>query len=47
MYLILQKVPVLDFVGITSSSPWQIYLGLSLALIATSALARRWQTKSQ
>lgn len=42
MYLILQKIPVLDFVGITSSSPWSIYLGLSLALIAISALARRF-----
>ncbi len=42
MYLILQKIPVLDFVGITSSSPWSIYLGLSLALIAISALARQF-----
>jgi hypothetical protein len=46
MYLILQKIPALDFVGITSSSPWQIYLGLSLALIAISALTRRWQMKA-
>ena len=47
MYLILQRVPALDFVNLTSSSPWQIYLGLSMALIAISALARRSQLKSR
>jgi hypothetical protein len=47
MYLLLQKVPLLDFVGLTPNSPWQTYLGLSLALIAISALARRWQIKSR
>jgi hypothetical protein len=47
MYLILQSVPALDFVGLTPASRWQTYLGLSIALLALSALARQWQMKSR
>ncbi len=45
MYLILQRVPSLDFMGITPNSPWQMYLTFSFALIAISALARQFQLK--
>ncbi|MCG2784502.1 MAG: hypothetical protein L6461_05305 [Anaerolineae bacterium] len=47
MYLILQRVPTLDFVGITPNSPWQTYLGLSIVLLTVSVLARQWQIKSR
>jgi hypothetical protein len=47
MYLILQRVPALDFVGITPTNPWQTYLGLSIVLLAVSVLARQWQIKSR
>jgi hypothetical protein len=47
MYLILQKIPALDFVGLAPESPWQMYLVFSFALIALSALVRQIQMKSR
>jgi hypothetical protein len=47
MYLILQRVPALDFVGFTPTNPWQTYLGLSIVLLAVAVLARQWQIKSR
>ena len=47
MYLILQRFPALDFVGITPNSPWQTYLGLSIVLLTVSVLARQFQLKTR
>lgn len=41
MYLILQKVPALDFVGMTPEWPWYIYAPLALGLLALAAWGRR------
>ncbi|MBI9042875.1 MAG: hypothetical protein JEZ06_00225 [Anaerolineaceae bacterium] len=41
MYLILQKIPVLDFVGITSEGPWQIFGFLAVGLLILSAFIRQ------
>jgi hypothetical protein len=46
MYLILQRVPVLDFVGVTLDTPWKMYLALSLILFILSAVARQEQLKN-
>lgn len=43
MYLILNNVTAIDFVGMTPNSPWLLYLGLSLALMLASALIRQAQ----
>lgn len=43
MYLILQRIPALDFVGVTSQSPWQVYLAVSLALAPIFMLVRHYQ----
>ena len=46
MYLLTQKVPVLDFAGLTPQSPWYIYAPLALLLLALATLARRRQLRS-
>lgn len=48
MYMIYQKVPSLDFAGLTPSSRFYIYVPLALVLLAIAALARQRQltTKS-
>ena len=47
MYLILNKIPAIDFIGMTPNSPWQLYLGLSLVLLAVSAVSRQIQMKNR
>lgn len=47
MYLILNKVPAIDFLGMTPESPWPLYLGLALVLIIVSAMARQIQLKTR
>lgn len=43
MYLVLNAVPPLDFVGVTPDNPWQFYTLLAIALLALTAFARHWQ----
>jgi hypothetical protein len=43
MYIILNRVPPLDFVGVTPASPWPVYALLALALLALAAFARQRQ----
>jgi hypothetical protein len=43
MYIILQKVPSLDFVGVTPESPWYFYTLLALALLVLTAVVRQRQ----
>ena len=43
MYLMTQKVPALDFLGVTPNSPFYIYAPLAFVLIAIAALARQRQ----
>lgn len=43
MYLIIQKIPPLDFIGMTPQSPWYIYAPLAPALVAVAAVARKMQ----
>lgn len=43
MYLVLNQVPPLDFVGVTPESPWQFYALSAFALLAFAAAFRHWQ----
>jgi hypothetical protein len=43
MYLILQKTPALDFVGITPQSPWIFYIMLAGVLFVLAAIMRQKQ----
>lgn len=43
IYMLYQKVPALDFAGLTPNSPWYIYAPLALVLLVVAALARAWQ----
>jgi len=47
MYILLQKVPPLDFVGVTPKSPWYLYAPLALALLVLAAFARQQQLTSR
>ena len=47
LYLILNKVPAIDFLGMTATSPWPLYLGLALVSMMFSALARQIQLKTR
>ena len=47
MYLLLNKVPAIDFIGMTPNSPWLPYLGLSLVLMIISSLVRQFQLKTR
>jgi hypothetical protein len=42
MYLILNAVPPLDFVGVTPESPWQFYTLSAFALFALAVFFRHW-----
>lgn len=43
MYLLIQKAPLFDFIGMTSASPWYWYIPLAVLLMAGAAFARRRQ----
>jgi len=43
MYAIYQRVPALDFMGMTPDSPWYIYVPMALVLLGVAALARQRQ----
>jgi hypothetical protein len=45
MYLILNAVPPLDFVGVTSESPWQFYAVSAVALLALAIFVRHWRLR--
>jgi len=47
MYLILNGVPPLDFVGMTPASPWLFYMLLAIGLFALAAFARKWQLRDR
>jgi hypothetical protein len=46
MYLLTQKVSMLDFAGLTPHSPWFLYALLSLVLIALAVFTRQRQLRS-
>ena len=41
MYLLTQKVPALDFIGMTPAGPRYVYFLLALVMVAVAALARQ------
>jgi hypothetical protein len=43
MYLILNAVPLLDFVGVTTESPWRFYTLSAFALLALAVFVRHWR----
>jgi hypothetical protein len=43
MYLILNAVPPLDFVGVTTEGPWRFYTLSAFALFALAIFFRLWQ----
>ncbi len=43
VYAIYQRVPALDFMGMTPDSSWYIYVPMALVLLAIAALARQRQ----
>jgi hypothetical protein len=45
MYIVLQPVAALDFVGEDPGSPWQFYALLAIGLFALTAFIRQWQLK--
>ncbi|PWB76987.1 MAG: hypothetical protein C3F07_02725, partial [Anaerolineales bacterium] len=45
MYLILNAAPPLDFVGVTSESPWWFYTLSAFVLLALAAFARHWRLR--
>ena len=45
MYMIIQKMPAFDFIGLTPASPLHIYIPLAFVLAAISIIARRVQLK--
>jgi ABC-type transport system involved in multi-copper enzyme maturation permease subunit len=45
MYILTQKVPFFDFVGMTSESPLYVYAPLAVGLFAFAMFARHWQLK--
>lgn len=47
MYALTQKMPALDFAGMTSASPLYIYALLAVGLFAFSLFARQWQLKKR
>ena len=47
MYLLTQKVPALDFIGITPDAPLLMYALLTIVLIAAAAFARQRQLQSR
>ena len=47
MYILTQKVPSFDFVGMTSESPLYIYAPLAVGLFVFAMFARQWQLRSR
>jgi ABC-type transport system involved in multi-copper enzyme maturation permease subunit len=47
MYLILQKIPALDFIGMTPESPWYVYVLLALILVLLAAFGRHLHMKTR
>ena len=47
MYALIQKVPALDFAGMTSESPLHIYIPLAIGLFALALLVRQRQLKNR
>ena len=47
IYLLLQKVPALDFAGMTPESPWYFYAPMAFLLLILAAFARQWQLTRQ
>jgi hypothetical protein len=45
MYMLTQKVPAFDFIGMTPASPLYIYVPLALALLSLAVLARQRQLR--
>jgi hypothetical protein len=45
MYILTQKVPFFDFVGMTPESPLYVYAPLAVGLFAFAMFARHWQLK--
>jgi len=43
MYLLTQKVAILDFIGVIHNSPWFFYTPMTFILLAITALARQRQ----
>jgi hypothetical protein len=46
MYLLIEKVSIFDFAGLTPHSPWIIYALLALVLIALAVFTRQRQLRS-
>jgi hypothetical protein len=46
MYLLIEKVSIFDFAGLTPHSPWFLYALLSLVLIALAVFTRQRQLRS-
>jgi hypothetical protein len=47
MYLLLQNIPALDFMGMTNASPWYVYAPLAWFLVALAAFGRHLRLKSR
>jgi len=47
MYLLLQNIPALDFMGMTNASPWYVYTPLAWFLVALAAFGRHLRLKSR
>ena len=47
MYMLVQKAPSFDFIGMTPESPLDIYVPLALILWILAVAARRQQMKSR
>lgn len=45
MYLILNAVPPLDFVGVTTESPWRFYTLSAFVLLAIAVFVRHWRLR--
>lgn len=43
MYMLAQKIPWFDFIGMTPASPLYLYILLTLALLFLAVFARQWQ----
>jgi hypothetical protein len=43
MYMLTQKAPPIDFMGLTPDSPWYFYAPLALILLVVAAFTRQRQ----
>jgi hypothetical protein len=46
MYLLIQKVALIDFAGLVPGSHFYLYAPVAIGLLAIAALARRWQLQA-